>query len=224
MSQVSDPSSVVTSAAYLLFYRRRSTKPLGGPRFAEIFAKYEKLGDDGDDSSTEVGDEASDDGFGRTLGSRPALRSQETTTRVRQLKGVDDDDDDDDDDDGLPPSVHPSVEDEGVEMTDSYPYSSSNPVTQTWSFDESGSNALGGSDCASDTVQVSSGDDRGPYDQDVEMNSTADASDNDQQALGSVDRKNGGELISVPAKVENDRDSEEVTEIHLDGDKDTKTE
>ena len=36
MSSKTDPRAVVTSAAYLLFYRRRSERPLGGPRLEEI--------------------------------------------------------------------------------------------------------------------------------------------------------------------------------------------
>ena len=37
-SKKSNPNSVITSAAYLLFYRRRSTKPLGGPFFESILS------------------------------------------------------------------------------------------------------------------------------------------------------------------------------------------
>ncbi|KAK3987921.1 ubiquitin carboxyl-terminal hydrolase [Cladorrhinum sp. PSN332] len=41
VSKTQDPQKVVSSAAYLLFYRRRSEVPLGGPRFQEIFDKYD---------------------------------------------------------------------------------------------------------------------------------------------------------------------------------------
>ena len=37
-SKKNNPNSVVTSAAYLLFYRRRSPKPLGGPFFESILS------------------------------------------------------------------------------------------------------------------------------------------------------------------------------------------
>jgi ubiquitin carboxyl-terminal hydrolase 4/11/15 len=36
VSSKTDPRAVVTSAAYLLFYRRRSERPLGGPQLEEI--------------------------------------------------------------------------------------------------------------------------------------------------------------------------------------------
>lgn len=159
VSQVSDPSAVVTSAAYLLFYRRRSSGPLGGQRFAEIFEKFDNPNDEGD-SATEVGDDQpSDDSFGRTTG----LGSHnKTTTTIRPLTSSDDE--------GLPSythsDLHPSVEDEGVEMTGHYQSLGANPVTQAWSFGGS-NNAADGSDCASDTVQVSPEDDRGPFGQDI---------------------------------------------------------
>ncbi len=206
---MSDPSTVVTTAAYLLFYRRRSSTPLGGPRFTEIFEKFDSNDDADDDSSTEVGDDRrSEDNFGRRTGqnSRDGL-----TTNVRPLMGPDDDD--------LPSYgssvLHPSVEDEGVEMSGPYQSLDSNPIRQAWSFGESKNNA-DISDCGSDTVQVSSEDERGAFDQDVEMHSTiGDASD-------SENRPSQGELISVPTKTGSDRDSEEVAEIHVEGDKDTR--
>lgn len=212
VSQVSDPSTVVTTAAYLLFYRRRSKGPLGGPRFTEIFEKFDNPNDD-EDSATEVGDDQrSEDSFGRGTVFGAGLSSHnETTTTIRPLASSDDE--------ALPSyghsTVHPSIEDEGVEMPDD-PYLAlgPNPVTQAWSFGESGNNGVDGSDCASDTVQVSSEDERGPFDQDIEMNSVAgDHSDGEDRGL-----------ISVPTKTRGDRDSEEVTEIHVEGDKDARAE
>lgn len=41
VSKKNDPSRVVTPGAYLLFYRRRSEKPLGGPRLQEIVERYD---------------------------------------------------------------------------------------------------------------------------------------------------------------------------------------
>ncbi|KAK4169407.1 ubiquitin carboxyl-terminal hydrolase [Cladorrhinum sp. PSN259] len=41
VSKTQDPQKVVSSAAYLLFYRRRSEVPLGGFKFREIFEKYD---------------------------------------------------------------------------------------------------------------------------------------------------------------------------------------
>ncbi|KAK3902490.1 hypothetical protein C8A05DRAFT_15455, partial [Staphylotrichum tortipilum] len=49
-----DTARVVTSAAYLLFYRRRSAVPLGGPKFQEIFDRFNNQGlDDGNSESGE---------------------------------------------------------------------------------------------------------------------------------------------------------------------------
>jgi hypothetical protein len=51
VSPLTDPDTeVVSSAAYLLFYRRRSDRPLGGPRFETIFKEYAQK-----DSDTEMG-------------------------------------------------------------------------------------------------------------------------------------------------------------------------
>lgn len=47
-----DVSRVVSSSAYLLFYRRRSDLPLGGPRFQEIFRKYENPNEASDDEES----------------------------------------------------------------------------------------------------------------------------------------------------------------------------
>ena len=59
VSRVSNTSSVVSAAAYLLFYRRRSSEPLGGPRFHQIEAKFKaKYLPHGDESEEES--EASD--------------------------------------------------------------------------------------------------------------------------------------------------------------------
>ncbi|MCJ1310555.1 CSN-associated deubiquitinating enzyme Ubp12 [Agyrium rufum] len=54
VSRRSDPKYVVTSSAYLLFYRRRSTAPLGGPIFENFFA-FE------DEDEDEVAEETYDD-------------------------------------------------------------------------------------------------------------------------------------------------------------------
>lgn len=59
MSKQKDVSKVVTSAAYLLFYRRRSAVPLGGPRFQEIIERY--------DSQTQETSDA-ESGEGQRLG------------------------------------------------------------------------------------------------------------------------------------------------------------
>ncbi|KAK0732880.1 hypothetical protein B0T21DRAFT_291331 [Apiosordaria backusii] len=67
VSKCSDPQKVVTSAAYLLFYRRRSTEPLGGPKFQEIFDKY-------DSQIASADQDMSDSGEGQRLGQGSSLR------------------------------------------------------------------------------------------------------------------------------------------------------
>lgn len=58
VSAVSDPSSVVTTAAYLLFYKRRSSGPLGGERFRQILEKFDRdsQSDNSDGESEAAGD------------------------------------------------------------------------------------------------------------------------------------------------------------------------
>lgn len=67
MSKCSDPQKVVSAAAYLLFYRRRSETPLGGPKFQEIFDKY-------DSQIASADQDMSDSGEGQRLGLSSSLR------------------------------------------------------------------------------------------------------------------------------------------------------
>jgi ubiquitin carboxyl-terminal hydrolase 4/11/15 len=53
VSEQKDTSRIVSSGAYLLFYRRRSDIPLGGPRFKEIIEQFDKpqeLSEEGSES------------------------------------------------------------------------------------------------------------------------------------------------------------------------------
>lgn len=71
VSKVTDPQSVVTSAAYLLFYRRRSEHPLGGRILQEITESSTRAMTDSGDSQDESqgGSSASaPSGEGRRLG------------------------------------------------------------------------------------------------------------------------------------------------------------
>ena len=61
VSKTKNPNSVVTQAAYLLFYRRRSEVPLGGPRFKEILDAYDNHQDSQDE---DAGDSGEDQGLG----------------------------------------------------------------------------------------------------------------------------------------------------------------
>jgi ubiquitin carboxyl-terminal hydrolase 4/11/15 len=67
VSKQKDPSKVISTGAYLLFYRRRSEIPLGGPRFQEIFDRYNAQHSLDDDSTL-------DSGEGRRLGQGSSLR------------------------------------------------------------------------------------------------------------------------------------------------------
>ncbi|PVH82524.1 UCH-domain-containing protein [Cadophora sp. DSE1049] len=62
VSKQKDLSRIVSSSAYLLFYRRRSDVPLGGPRIAQIVRDF-----DNDLSPQVSDDDASDSGEGKGL-------------------------------------------------------------------------------------------------------------------------------------------------------------
>lgn len=62
-----DPKRVVSQSAYLLFYRRRSDIPLGGPRFQQIVREY-------DNPTERSEDEASESGEGQGLVGNSSLR------------------------------------------------------------------------------------------------------------------------------------------------------
>ncbi|KAK2827813.1 hypothetical protein FQN49_007313 [Arthroderma sp. PD_2] len=64
-----DPSSVVTSAAYLLFYRRRSTRPLGGDFLAKLTEMAHDRNSDSESAESRSGSPpASGSGEGKRLG------------------------------------------------------------------------------------------------------------------------------------------------------------
>ncbi|RSM09585.1 hypothetical protein CDV31_007598 [Fusarium ambrosium] len=179
VSPVSDPSACITSAAYLLFYRRRSTTPLGGSRFGVISEKYRTSEENSEEDDDELG-EGQRLGEGSSLtGSSSASTGAAAVRRrgdrgsgsvaVKALAGPDDDDD-------PPPyegahrieTIHDSIEDEGVDVKDSYQQlgtSKSINLAQTWNFEAltgSGAEDSTVADIASDEVQLdSSSDERG---------------------------------------------------------------
>lgn len=249
MSLVSDPSAAVTNAAYLLFYRRRSSHPLGGPRFGEISKKFE---DTDEDEETESGEEQRLGGGSSLVGSSSAGTGAEATRRqadrglgrttVTQIAGPDTDDDGD-----LPSydainqgETVQSIEDEGVGMAGGYQQlgtTKSLNMTQGWNFNGLGGSEADGStgaNCASDEAQADSlTDERGlsqnAFDSDVEMTGADSreqveppaANEDAQLALSDIQKESWDQrgVISVPAAHESDRDSNEVAEIHLDGDR-----
>ncbi|KAI6709922.1 hypothetical protein JHW43_007556 [Diplocarpon mali] len=96
VSKLKDVSRVVSSSAYLLFYRRRSDDPLGGPEFKQIIHEYENpsQGQASDDEIIESGEGKGLVGNSSPRGSSSALtgagaarhqlnhgsRGEETTT------------------------------------------------------------------------------------------------------------------------------------------------
>ena len=84
-SRRSNPQAVVTSAAYLLFYRRRSSKPLGGPFFEQELPEIDDRTstDDPSEPSSRTGSPSALAGEGKRLddfsrsGSSSALQGAE---------------------------------------------------------------------------------------------------------------------------------------------------
>lgn len=66
VSKALDPQSVVTSSAYLLFYRRRSDRPLGGKTLHDITASFRRAIDDPESQANSRAQSPS--GEGRRLG------------------------------------------------------------------------------------------------------------------------------------------------------------
>lgn len=196
----------MTTAAYLLFYRRRATSHLGGDKFTEIFEKFDNEAAQSD-AATESGDEDA---------SSRRIQTRSTKTMVKPLAGSDDDDDE------LLPSydgnkIRRSIEDDGEEST-SGPKSLN--MRQGWNFTGlNGSRADGDADGASDDAQFeSSGDER----------DRASERDTDMASAGPFDDNAGWGsqgVISVPAgAAQEGTTTEEVTEIHLEGDKSARNE
>jgi ubiquitin carboxyl-terminal hydrolase 4/11 len=144
VTSLKNPDAMVSKAAYLLFYRRRSVTPLGGPRFREIMERFDTRSEE--DESTESG-EGQRLVVGSSLtGSSSAgigaeairhvdrgLVSSATTAIIARH------------DDDLPSysrlegeTIQTSIEDEGVEMSDGFPNHSGSSVAaaqQTnWTF------------------------------------------------------------------------------------------
>lgn len=191
----------MTNAAYLLFYRRRSQGSLGGPRFAEIFHKFDNTGSaPGDQSECR----AQNHGL-KSTALRP--KSDEDEQSYYSLGG------------GGGTPLLPSVEDEGVEMDDDYQTVGPNPLAQGWSFNAAREDSVGAS-FASDEVQLDSTDDergqaQGASDQDIDMlSTTADNTDMDEPPAWGPKA-----VLSVPTKTGSDGGSDVVAEIHVDGEK-----
>lgn len=138
------------TSAYLLFYRRRSDGPLGGPRFKKIFDKLDV---------TDSDEEITDAGEGRRLdeGSSPtgsssafqgqgleAIRQRQQGTHGGRANGSVIHETRSDDgiarsanvtyDDVEQPLRRSIEEDEGIDMTENPTHSSANAFQPTWDF------------------------------------------------------------------------------------------
>ncbi|KAG5981926.1 hypothetical protein E4U55_002487 [Claviceps digitariae] len=200
---VSDPKSVVSSAAYLLFYRRRSSGPLGGPKFRDMFERYDA------EHSDNEGSESLQD------------HQHSIRTSVTRLRGLGDDEDEEDDD--RLPSYSDNTIRRSIEEVGNYEArgSKSLDMTQGWSFTsledklESGS---GEADCGSDDAQFNSSSDdqdQGVSEQDTDM-ASAGPSEHEHEHSTTWDNQ---DVLSVPANGAGDDPSDPVAEIHLEADK-----
>lgn len=240
---------MVTSAAYLLFYRRRSSKPLGGPRFAKIFEQFNQV-DEADEE-----DELANAGEGQRLGgrssptgslrngskvgaNRPRPGRNETTTTIQALDGSDDEDLPSYSEPGGSEVIHNSIEaDEGIEMRDDYRPLSFNAI-QEWNFDNLKNDAAAGTpgnDYASDSAQADLSDnDHGLDEQtdvDIEMTSgvvtrsfndsaVPAADDNAQIALADIQSDTWErKKVLKIPPVGRSEESSDVAEIRFDSDK-----
>jgi len=237
VSPVSDPPSAVTSAAYLLFYRRRSKGHLGGPRFTRVFDRFNNP--DEDDEATDSGEEQRL-GDGSHLGLPSAgtgaaaarLRADLNSTRatVTALDGPDDEVLSAYEGETRGDKIQSSIEDDGVEVPSGYQRvgaKSSLNMAQSWSFNgiaANGAQVSPSADYASDDAEANLSDNerdqrRNLSESDTDMASAVGG--NDYLAGMGVPAPDGDRegILSVPAASASDRDSEEVAEIRLEGER-----
>ena len=154
---------MVTSAAYLLFYRRRSDVPLGGPKFQEIFERYsqgpvEDMSESGEgqrlgQGSSQRGSPSASTGAGLTLPREG--RGWDRRSEFEQSTSYTDFDTDLapwNNESGLHTSIEADGEDEGIGLAD---YDTTNMAGMTsvigpsnWSFDNLAATSKEGSDTA----------------------------------------------------------------------------
>lgn len=220
VSPVNDPSAVVTSAAYLLFYRRRSDGPLGGPRFAKIFEKF----DNPDVESDAEGEPGRPDVMRTASMTTRAQAEYGSITTVTPLEGPGSDDD-------LPPydsigsgdTVRRSIEQDDAEIPGDYqPLSSGSLMAQSWSFAGLGGGQQNSrSPEGSDAAHIDSSSDGGRssrdfYDADTDM-ASADLGAEDHVGVASAPGPGGPGIITVDASMSDAaNETDEVTEIRLD--------
>ncbi|KAH7037886.1 uncharacterized protein B0I36DRAFT_72433 [Microdochium trichocladiopsis] len=236
--------SVVDPAAYLLFYRRRSDVPLGGPRFKEIVTRFAEI--TSTDESTEQG-EAQGLGEGSTLstGSSSAIRGAGASRQLSGSLGGDRE---------MGFGLNRS-DDEGIDLADNALAPKSINGISNWSFarlneQDQGAAGTPGSPTASDEAQHESSGDEGSTSERLigpqivhvfpdgpdpreysGMTSYQLSGDEDfashtddlppayrrgasREDMAQIWGEKGG-VLEVPAAGESERDSEDVTEIHL---------
>lgn len=244
---------IVDSSAYMLFYRRQSNVPLGGPRLRTIL---ERFTDEDDDEMSGLGEgRRLGEGFSQN-GSSSALQGAGVSHQAESYGGnsnthsrsiISSYAEDDRGDDDIPllassrfQSGHAIAEDEGIELEDSE--QSAQPFTlNTWSFKNIPDNSADspfGSGAASDEAQHdSSGDERALSPQDdidsnfpgmSEYKLSQPGEDSsyvnyptsaymDQSSINGTNQI-AHEVHEVVPNSEQELQSEEATEIHLDDD------
>lgn len=120
MSKVKNPATIVSGAAYLLFYRRRSSVPLGGPRFQKICEEFDRGLDDTDGAGSGDDQEV---GGSSLNGSSTAGKNGAGAIHLRGgSRGLDSS------------GLDGSMEDEGIEMGESSNTTAATAYKTGWSF------------------------------------------------------------------------------------------
>ncbi|GJC95562.1 ubiquitin carboxyl-terminal hydrolase [Colletotrichum higginsianum] len=242
------PESVVTRAAYLLFYRRRSETPWA------IFDKFDKAGEEDEEDDTDSGEDqrlvggssltgSSRLGIGAEATHPRGNRGLATSTMSTANRGGDDDD--------LPPyegssstnvgsdNIQNSIEDEGIGMMDHTDGANGFQAAQPWNWNSLGSadgtnNSLGLEGYGSDDAQPDSSDDReAGNDTDMQFDETMGDYETAQEAppppdfgaqVGLSEIQNAAwdrqnkTQVISVPAADDDAASTEAAEIHLDDD------
>lgn len=224
---MTNTDKVVSSAAYLLFYRRRSDKPLGGPKCEEVAQRY----------SLDYDEEMLDSGEGQRLGHGSSLRGSPSASNgagqillrgeVGSVSGRDAELPSYQENNGAitGSEVRRSIEfeDEGIELPNYEAAGNvsgmASAITSTWSFNnvpKAGSQASGMDDeIASDVAQGdNSGDEIGSVFADInEYGSTVDfigpaAQDDDYSAFT--------DNVPPPPSEQDQDNMEQITQLTWD--------
>ncbi|KAI1492443.1 hypothetical protein F5X96DRAFT_626311 [Biscogniauxia mediterranea] len=128
---------IVDSSAYLLFYRRRSNVPLGGPRFRQILDKFEDDGSDNESPESGEGQRLGE-GFSQN-GSSSAFQGAGATRLLQNHSSDSTNAPMAKNDDDIPVVLLRGNEDEGIDLgEDTIKTAGFNPIkgSNTWSFDK----------------------------------------------------------------------------------------